>query len=100
MFVDPQVVLEANSLHIRGKFLMKDSHKVCKTTQNFVKKKLKAFPTRLDIIIYRTRLVLLINRVVIPPPLENYWGWSELLGDLTRWLYRSCRTFRSNRRVR
>jgi len=48
MFVDPQVVLEANSLHIRGKFLMKDSHKVCKTTQNFVKKKLKAFPSRLD----------------------------------------------------
>ena len=27
---------------------MKVSHKVCKTTQNFVKKKLKAFPSRLD----------------------------------------------------
>ncbi len=39
---------------------MKVSHKVCKRTQNFVKKKLKAFPSRLDGFYTKQGLVLLL----------------------------------------
>ncbi len=55
---------------------MKDSHKVCKTTQNFVKKKLKAFPSRLDGF-YTNKTGATPMDMVNTSTTREYFGWSE-----------------------
>ena|SRR5713226_5892613 len=78
---------------------MKDSHKVCKKTQDFVKKKLKAFPTRYDGFYTNKTGATAMDMVNTSTTWENF-RWSELFRDLMQWLFRCYGTFRSNRRVR
>src|SRR5713226_9221891 len=93
-FIDPQVVFEAIELARLGQVPYERSHKVCKKTQNFVKKKLKAFPSRLNGFLYKTKLVLLLWTWSASLPLGETSGWSELLRDSTQCFFNYYGSFR------